>query len=72
MHAVKSSGHSRIASINYDIQDSLTKLTMYWNIGIRFIHYCNETKLNSLMGCAVHVLAAPTPTTFSAATDTLS
>ena len=24
------------------------------------------------MGCAVHVLAAPTPTTFSAATDTLS
>ena len=27
---------------------------------------------NSLMGCAVHVLAVPTPTTFSAATDTLS
>ena len=27
---------------------------------------------NSLMVCIVHVLAAPTPTTFSAATDTLS
>ena len=27
---------------------------------------------NSLMGCVVHVPAAPTPATFSAATDTLS
>ena len=27
---------------------------------------------NSLMVCVVHALAAPTPTTFSAATDTLS
>ena len=30
------------------------------------------TKFDSLMVCAVHVLVAPTPTTFSAATDTLS
>ena len=29
-------------------------------------------KLNSLIVCVVHVLASPTPTTFSAATDTLS
>ena len=29
-------------------------------------------KFNSLMVCDVHVLAGPTPTTFSAATDTLS
>ena len=34
---------------------------------------CGSSEVgNSLMGCAVHNLAGPTPTTFTAATDTLS
>ena len=38
-----------------------------------FVHLCtSRQELNLLMLCAVHVLAGPTPTTFSAATDTLS
>ena len=73
-------GVTQLQTRNALLHDGATKTSYYLHkiifIAKKLLYGAQDLVLtspgNSLMGCAVHVPAAPTPATLSAATDTLS
>ena len=58
--------------VMYCIRYILIRCLFFMGVNYQHLVVLEKNALNSLMVCVVHNLAGPTPTTFLAATDTLS